>query len=223
MTAAFEKPIQTPIQTTREPIALLPKPVSFDQFIDWYPADSEYRYELCRGVIVQVPKPRGKHSEIAGFIAKQLNYAIDAAALPYLIPRECIVKVSDDTGYEPDVIVLDRGALATEPRWEKASTVETGAAVKLAIEVVSGNWQDDYEVKLAAYESVGIAEYWIVDYAGLGGVRHIGRPKQPTLTVCTLIDGEYEVARFGRDARVESRVLPELDRLAGKFWGVTPP
>lgn len=220
MTAAFEKPIQTPIQTPRQPIALLPKPVSFDQFIDWYPADSEYRYELCRGVIVQVPKPRGKHSEIAGFIAKHLNYAIDAAALPYFIPRECIVKVSDDTGYEPDVIVLDRGALEAEPRWEKASTVETGAAVKLAIEVVSGNWQDDYEVKLAAYESVAIAEYWIVDYAGLGGVRHIGRPKQPTLTVCTLVAGEYEVARFGRDARVESQVLPELDRLAGDFFGV---
>jgi Uma2 family endonuclease len=211
MTAAFEKPIQTPIQ----PIALLPKPVSFDQFIDWYPADSEYRYELRRGVIVQVPKPRGKHSEIAGFIHDELAIEIRRANYPYFIPRECVVKVSDDTGYEPDVIVLDRGALEAEPRWEKASTVETGAAVKLAIEVVSGNWQDDYEVKLAAYESVGIAEYWIVDYAGLGGVRHIGRPKQPTLTVCTLVDGEYEVARFGRDARVESLVLPALDMLAG--------
>jgi Uma2 family endonuclease len=207
------------MHTSLQPIALLPKPVSFDQFIDWYPADSEYRYELCRGVIVQVPKPRGKHSEIAGFIHDELAIEIRRANYPYFIPRECIVKVSDDTGYEPDVIVLDRGALEAEPRWEKASTVETGAAVKLAIEVVSGNWQDDYEVKLAAYESVGIAEYWIVDYAGLGGVRHIGRPKQPTLTVCTLVAGEYEVARFGRDARVESLVLPALDMLAGVVLG----
>lgn len=212
MTAAFEKPIQ--------PIALLPKPVSFEQFTDWYPEDSEYRYELRRGTIIEMPKPRGKHSEIAGEIAKRLNYAIDAAALPYFIPRECIVKVSDDTGYEPDVIVLDREALAAEPLWDKASTVQNGASVKLAIEVVSTNWQDDYEVKLAAYESVEIPEYWIVDYAGLGGVRHIGRPKQPTLTVCKRVEGEYEVTRFRGDEPVRSLALPTLKVLANEVLGL---
>jgi Uma2 family endonuclease len=43
-----------------------------------------------------------------------------------------------------------------------------------------------------AYETLGIAEYWIIDYAGLGGIRHIGKPKQPTPTIATLIEGEYE-------------------------------
>ncbi|MEO0768511.1 MAG: Uma2 family endonuclease [Cyanobacteria bacterium J06649_4] len=83
-------------------------PVSFNQFIDWYPDNAQYRYELRRGVIFQVPKPRGKHSEIADDLAKQLNYTIDRLSLPYFIPRECIVKISDNTGYEPDVIVLGR-------------------------------------------------------------------------------------------------------------------
>lgn len=207
MTAAFERPTE---QKAR-PIAPLPKPVSFEQFINWYPENSEYRYELRRGVVFQVPKPRGKHSELAGNLAKRLNYAIDAKALPYIIPRECIVKVDDDTGYEPDVIVLKRDALSDEPLWQKASTVEKGASVKLVIEVVSSNWQDDYEVKLAAYESVAIAEYWIVDYAGLGGFRHIGRPKQPTLTVCKFIEGEYEVTRLRGEDLVESSALPGLE------------
>ncbi|MGF1524719.1 MAG: hypothetical protein ACFBSF_20530 [Leptolyngbyaceae cyanobacterium] len=31
-----------------------------------------------------------------------------------------------------------------------------------------------------------VAEYWIVDYRGLGGVDYIGTPKQPAVTVCTL-------------------------------------
>ena len=205
------------IEKTAYPIAPLPKPVTFEQFIEWYPEDSEYRYELRRGVIFKVPKPRGKHSEIAGFIHDELIVEVRRANYPYFTPRECVVKISSDTGYEPDVIVLDRPALAAEPLWEKASSVEKGASVKLAIEVVSTNWQDDYELKLAAYESMQIPHYWIVDYAGLGGVRHLGKPKRPTLTVCTLVDGEYEVARLRDQEQIVSTVFPELALSAGQF------
>ncbi|MEL6453204.1 MAG: Uma2 family endonuclease [Cyanobacteria bacterium J06623_5] len=197
-------------QKAKQTISPLPTPVSFEQFMEWYPENAEYRYELHRGLIIQMPKPRGKHSEIAGDIAKRLNYAIDAAGFPYFTPRECIVKVNDDTGYEPDVIVLDREASTNEPLWEKASTIQSGTTARLAVEVVSSNWQDDYEIKLAGYESVGIAEYWIIDYAGIGGVRHIGKPKQPTFTVCSLVDGEYEVSRFRRDEPIVSPLFPDI-------------
>lgn len=199
MTAALEK--------TVKPIAPLPAPVSFEQFIDWYPVNSQYRYELHRGVIIQMPKPRGKHSKIAGLIAKRLNYATDELSLACFVPRECIIKIDSDTGYEPDAILLNESA-EEEPLWEKASTVQSGASVRLVVEVVYSNWQDDYERKLAAYEALGIPEYWIVDYAGLGGVRHIGRPKQPTLTVCTLVDGEYEVFRLRVGERIAEGLSP---------------
>lgn len=212
MTAALTKNIQR--------ITPLPMPVSFEQFINWYPDNSQYRYELRRGVIFQVPKPRGKHSEIAGFIHDELAFEIRRANYPYFIPRECIIKISNDTGYEPDVVVLDRTAMEQELLWEKASTVQNGETVRLVVEVVSGNWQDDYELKLAAYEAIGIPEYWIVDYAGLGGVRHIGRPKQPTLTICTLVDGEYEVARLRVDEKVVAGMSAEFGEIAGQILSV---
>ena len=101
------------------------------------------------------------------------------------------------------------------------STVENGASIKLVIEVVSTNWQDDYEVKLVAYEAMGIPEYWILDYAGLGGVRHLGRPKQPMLTVCTLVEGEYEVARFRADDRILSPLFSGLELSAGSLMKVS--
>ena len=85
------------------------------------------------------------------------------------------------------------------------SIVEFGASVRLAVEVVSTNWRDDYVVKMADYEAMGVAEYWILDYLGLGGRRFIGNPKQPTVTVCTRVDGEYEVRLFrGKDQIVST-------------------
>ena len=192
-------------------IAVIDKtPISFDEFIDWYPEGSESCYELRRGMIVEMPKPKGKHSEIAGFVIKTLNNAIDQMQLPYFIPRECIIKIADDTGYEPDVAVVNRPFLANETRWESSSILEQGKSVKLVVEVVSTNWRDDYAVKMVDYESVGIDEYWIVDYLGIGGRRYIGSPKQPTFTVCTLVDGEYELQQFRGHDRIISAAFPEL-------------
>jgi Uma2 family endonuclease len=213
MTLATDRP-------TRPELQLLPKPVTFDEFITWYPENTTVHYELRRGVIVEMPKPRGDHSEVAGFSYEELALEIRRAKLPYFIPKECILKRSDDTGYEPDVIVLDREATMNEPRWKKESTIEHGTSVKLAIEVVSTNWQDDYETKMTDYEAIGIPEYWIIDYAGLGETRHIGKPKQPTLTICILVNGEYETQQFRGDDRIISPTFPGLDLTAAQVLGV---
>lgn len=200
-------------------VAVISKtPVSFKEFIDWYPEVSENRYELRRGVVIEMPKPKGKHSEIAGFVIKKLNNTIDQMQVPYVIPRECIIRVSDDTGYEPDVAVVDRSCLVNEPSWESSSVIEQGKTVKLVVEVVSTNWRDDYALKMSDYESLEIDEYWIVDYLGLGGRRYIGSVKQPTLTICTLVEGEYEMQQFRGDDRIFSPTFPEFALMANQIF-----
>ncbi len=47
---------------------------------------------------------------------------------------------------------------------------------------------------LAESQSLGIQEYWIVDYLGLGGRNFIGYPKQPTISVYYLIDLKVAIA-----------------------------
>jgi Uma2 family endonuclease len=186
--------------------------VSFDEFIDWLPESSEYRYELHRGRIVEMPKPRGKHSKVTGFAQGNLFVEIIRLQLPWFIPKECIVRSLDGkSGYEPDVIVLDDPALVDEPRWESGSILTLGKSIKLIVEVVSTNWQNDYFYKLADYQALGIPEYWVVDYAALGGRQFIGNPKQPTFSVYQLIDEEYEVQRFGLGERIISPTFPELN------------
>ncbi|NEP36627.1 MAG: hypothetical protein F6K63_12985 [Moorea sp. SIO1G6] len=49
----------------------------------------------------------------------------------------------------------------------------------------------------------------------LGGRRFIGNPKQPTLSVYQLIDGEYHVNQFRGANRILSPTFPEL-RLNGE-------
>ncbi|MEP0914175.1 Uma2 family endonuclease [Leptolyngbya sp. GB1-A1] len=195
-------------------IQAVPKPITFDEFIDWYPENSEHRYELHDGTIVEMPKPTGKHSQVAGFISGELFLEIRQAKLPYFIPKECVVKAIDESGYEPDVIVLDQQAIAQEPRWERESIITKGESVRLLVEVVSTNWRDDYLTKLADYEELGIPEYWVIDYAALGGRRFIGNPKQPTLSIYTLVEGEYQVSQFRGDDRIVSAAFPELDLTA---------
>jgi Uma2 family endonuclease len=188
------------------------KTISFDDFIIWLPERSAYRYELRDGEILEMPKPRGKHSEIAGSISGKLYLEVIRLDLAYSIPRESIVKSIDSkSGYEPDVIVLDREMLAQESRWEAESIITQGSSVKLAIEVVSTNWQDDYALKQIAYQALGIQEYWIVDYLGLGGRNFIGYPKQPTISVYYLVDGEYDLHQFRGDDRIKSPTFPDLE------------
>ena len=200
-------------------VQALTKLVTFDEFIAWYPENSEHHYELHNGVIVEMPRAPGKHSEIAGFVILELSLDIRRLHLPWSIPKECVLKGDrTESGYEPDVIVLDRQQVINEPRWAAESIITMGSSVRLAVELVSSNWQTDYLTKLRDYEEIGIFEYWILDYLGLGGRRYIGNPKQPTLSVYQLVDGEYELTQFRGDDKIESAAFPELNLTAQQVF-----
>ena len=136
-----------------------PKLYSFDEFISWYPYSSEVRYELHDGVIIEMPKPRGRHSILTGYLIEQLLIVIRQMGKGgiWTIPKESIVKPQrKGSGYEPDIIVLDREVLGTESRWSSESIIQNSVSVKLIVEVVSANWRDDYYNKLRDYEEMGI-------------------------------------------------------------------
>jgi Uma2 family endonuclease len=163
-------------------------------------------------------RPVGDREEIIGLVTRQLDREIDRLNLPWFLPKSCCVKPESElNGYVPDVIVLDRQQLGSERLWKTASTIRQGQSARLVIEVVSTNWQDDYAKKLEDYEALGISEYWILDYRALGGKRYIGFPKQPTVSVYTLVRHEYQLAQFrGKDV-IRSSVFPELNLTADRL------
>ncbi|MBD2067968.1 Uma2 family endonuclease [Leptolyngbya sp. FACHB-671] len=109
-------------------------PMSFEAFLEWYPEDGKW-YELIEGVVVEV-LPTGNHELIAGFLAEELTLEIRRQNLPYTIPRSCLLKPDrPDSGYQPDVVILDKTALVNEPLWQKSSTIQFGKTVPLVVAV----------------------------------------------------------------------------------------
>ncbi|MDY6805746.1 MAG: Uma2 family endonuclease [Cyanobacteriota bacterium] len=192
--------------------------ITLEEFQDWYPQDGN-RYELHKGVIVKM-QPTGTHEQVIIFLTVELGVEKKRLQLPYLPSTGCLIKSvnAENSGFAPDIAVLDRNALENEPMWKKRSTITKGETVKLAIEVVSTNWRDDYAMKVVEYETLGIAEYWIVDYLGLGGRRFLGNPKQPSIFVYQMVDGEYEVKMFRGSERIESSIFPELNLTAQQIF-----
>ncbi|NET39691.1 MAG: Uma2 family endonuclease [Cyanothece sp. SIO1E1] len=196
MTLAINQPIQQ-------------KPLSFDEFLACYGGDN--RYELIDGEVFDL-EPTGPHEEVAAFITTKICVQIDAIGLPWFVLQRGLLRPANIgmTAFRPDVAVVDRDELIKEPLWSEQSILTLGSSIKFVAEVVSSNWQNDYARKVEDYAVLGISEYWIADYAGLGGTRHIGKPKQPTVSVCTLVDEEYEIQQFRSNQTIVSPTFPDL-------------
>jgi Uma2 family endonuclease len=200
-------------------VQALPKTttITFDEFTEWKPEGG--RYELHDGVIIEMSQPTGDHEDVVGFLALEISADIKRLHLPYFIPKTALVKPPEnESGYSPDILVLNRPNLVNEPLWKKQATVTQAASIPVIIEVVSTNWRDDYFTKLGQYEAIGIPEYWIVDHAAMGGKRFIGNPKQPTISIYSLVEGEYQVSQFKGDDLIVSPALKELSLTANQIF-----
>ncbi|MEH1803727.1 MAG: Uma2 family endonuclease [Nostoc sp.] len=196
----------------------LPKLLTFNEFIEWYPNDGK-RYELHKRVIIEMPPPTGTHEKVIAFLSRKLTVEFDRLNLPYGIPKTALVKTpSAESAYSPDVLLLNLDNLDNEPLFQKQSTVSLAASVPIVIEVVSSNWRDDYYNKFRDYEEMGIPEYWIADYAALGARKFIGNPKQPTIFICELVDGEYQMTPFQGNTAILSPNFPQLNLTAQQIF-----
>lgn len=158
----------------------LTRTLSVDDFIAQYGDDP--RYELADRDLIDM-EPTGPHEAVGGKLAVKIGSAITDAQHPWCIPRTCLIRPSGEaaTARRPDVV-----------------------------EVVSPNWETDYARKVEEYALLGIPEYWIVDFRGLGGTAFIGKPKQPTFTVCQLEGDEYRQRQYRLEKKISSPLSPDL-------------
>ena len=193
-------------------VAIAQKTLSFEEFLNW-DDDSGRSFELVNGVAMPLSEPTAKHEDVVDGLCRLLVDHCQSLNLPY-IPRQSkqvrlnAIPGESESSRKADIVVF------AKEEWARMRQSSASAAAyippPLAIEVVSTNWRDDYRIKLNEYETLGILEYWIVDYAGLGGVQYIGSPKQSTVTINRLIDGEYQAQRYQGEATIVSPTFPQL-------------
>jgi len=119
--------------------------LSPEEFITQYGDDQ--RYELIDGELIDI-ELTGPHEQVAALICRKLNVEIDRLDAPYFIPQRCLIQpLGTFNAFRPDVVVLDEEKLVNEPLWAREPVITLGTTVKLVVEVVSTNWQNDYARK----------------------------------------------------------------------------
>ncbi|NUN66070.1 Uma2 family endonuclease [Pseudanabaena biceps] len=180
---------------------------------------TEGRYEFINGDVVKVVNTR-QHEDVVAFAYKKFDQEIDRLNLDLVIRQNVSIRTvvnSDKQSRVPDLSVIDREFWKSNP----SDYSPLQKPIQLAVEVTSTNWDDDYIDKFSEYQSLGIPEYWIIDYLAIASREFLGNPKIPTVFVNLLDEsGKYKTTKFTGDDKIISRTFPELDLTASQILNI---
>lgn len=195
------------------------KLLTFEEWLT-YEDGSDTRYELDRGVLVEMGQARGRHGDIMEFLNDQFKAEIPKMGYPWLskMGGQVAVRVPQvgrrDTSRVPDVVVLP-----TE-QWEAMADREAVIELSeppppLVVEVVStGTEITDHRKKRAEYNIVGIPCYVLVDW---GEFNQNKKPIDKRVTVLTLVEGLYDEEVYRGDEVVFIPPFPNLKLTANQI------
>ncbi len=183
-------------------IAIAKTRVTFTDYLTYFD-DSDTKYELVGGELIEMAMGTGRHGETIDTIYRKINTEIDRTAQPWIarqgqIGVRCPRGIGLDTARIPDVVVMQRSDWQSLQDREAVIGFDLSPPL-LVIEVVSPSTKStDYRAKRTEYAARDIPEYWIVD------------PIEAKVSVLVLSDGWYDVTEFYNCDRIISPTFPEL-------------
>ena len=184
--------------------------LTFEQFLE-YDDGTDNLYELVAGQVVPMSEPSGRHESIRTFIFAELVFEIRRLRLSLEPHPNILCKLDKREGRRPDLIVMEKD------RWAVCTRIEAALFVppEMAVEIVSTNWEEDYQKKVDWYAAFGVGEYWIVDPLAL--LDRYPNRRNPQIQVPTVsvgvLDAQtrgYKWKEFTGSDRIESQLFPEL-------------
>ncbi|MBD2488834.1 Uma2 family endonuclease [Aulosira sp. FACHB-615] len=200
------------------------QPLTFTEFLAWDDGSGR-EFELWDGIPVPLSEPNANHEDLIQQLCAYLENHCQENNLPYVSRQSKQVRLKTASGEKEKSRKADIVIFAKE-EWQRMKTISSSAAAYIPppgiIEVVSNNWKDDYLTKLAEYEDLGVLEYIIIDDAAFGGIRFIGSPKQPTITIYQLEDGEYLPPKIFRgQQQIDSLLFPHIPLTAEQIFAMS--
>lgn len=155
--------------------------------------DDGRRYEIISGELIVSPAPRLDHQDVVGLLFMLLRLYVSADRLGKVYTAPTDVRLSPHNTVQPDILFVSRERLhICRPNY-------VDGAPDLIVEVLSDRTRGiDLVQKRALYAMAGVPEYWLVDLS------------DQTITVLTLVDGEYRELEEG-DGIVRSLVVPGFE------------
>ncbi|HEY9872485.1 MAG TPA: Uma2 family endonuclease [Candidatus Obscuribacterales bacterium] len=168
---------------------------TFEEYLA-YNDGTDTKYELVNGELIAMPPASGLHALIMVFLYDILTSEIKRLNLDWIVmPGNVGVRTTENKSRIPDLIII------TQDQRElirKMSSAVVQSPPLLAVEIVSGNAEDDYRYKRSEYAAREIPEYWIVDLL------------ENKVSVLLLVNGYYEQTEFRGSESIISQTFPEL-------------
>ncbi|MDX2216725.1 MAG: Uma2 family endonuclease [Oculatellaceae cyanobacterium bins.114] len=167
--------------------------LTFEEYLA-YDDDTDNRYELVDGELVQMPPEDRLNSKIALFLLTQLLEVFPEDRLCY---KDTELEVSGSLAKTrlPDLMLLSEELVAILGDGRGTITRDMPPP-DLIIEVASPgktNEERDYRYKRSEYAARGVPEYWVIN------------PIESNITVFSLEAGFYEPAVYTGEMVVQSR------------------
>ena len=175
------------------------KVLTFEEYLA-YDDDTDTRYELVDGVLVEMPPESEENNDIARTLLFELAKHFPVSLLAYK-DTEVEVMGRRATCRIPDLLVHTEESKAALAGTARATITRDMPPPALVIEVVSPgkmNRDRDYRYKRTEYAARGMAEYWIVD------------PETRQVTVCQWDNGLYEDRVYAESDRIQSVIVPNF-------------
>lgn len=204
--------------------ATITQPLTFEEFLAWDDRLGR-EFELIDGIPVPLSEPNANREDLIERLRAYIKNHCQENNLPYASRQSKQVRLKIEPGGKEKSRKADIVIFAKD-EWQRMKTISISAAAYISppgvIEVVSDNWKDDYLTKVDEYEDLGVLEYIIIDYAAFGGIRFIGSPKQPTITIYQLEDREYLPGKVFRGQEpIESRLFPNIPLTAEQIFAMS--
>jgi Uma2 family endonuclease len=195
------------------------KLLTFEEWLS-YEDGTDTRYELDRGILVEMGQARGRHGDIMEFLSDQFKAEIQRMGVPWVskMGGQVAVRVPQvgrrDTSRVPDVVVLPSEQWSAMADREAVIELSEPAPM-LVVEVVStGTEITDHRKKRAEYNIVGIPCYVLVDWVDADQNK---KPVDKRVTVMRLVEGLYDEFVYREDENVLIPTFPELRLTANQI------
>lgn len=182
------------------------KLLTFEEYLA-YGDDTDTRYELVDGELVEMPPESDENLEIARKLLLEMIKHISVGRVAW--GTEIEVTGRRSRCRLPDLLVHTEASKAALAGTKRATITRDMPPPALVIEIVSpgkANRDRDYRYKHTEYAAREIAEYWIVD------------PEEQRVTVCQWVDGQYEDTVYAESDRIQSSVVPNFGLTSAEIF-----